>query len=229
MHTGKLLQYKQQCVYFYIAALLPRHSMLADFGLAHPLLMSSSANVCLACVSSRCGNNKSMLFSTACCQPAAMDLTRAVACELLKNVNVFKLRLQVTSRLLLCCSKVLHRKTMCKAVKDPDAYLFCAAVLRRLLREQELGTLPDPPLPDTSTPQDTAAEMLAVATSHPTWMVKRWLQRWGQQETMSLLAHNNRSTHSTGLHLSSVLPLICRLVTFLTCLPELQCCALIVT
>lgn len=49
-------------------------------------------------------------------------------------------------------------------------------------------------MPDTSTPQDKAAEMLAVATSHPTWMVKRWLQRWGQQETMTLLAHNNRST-----------------------------------
>ena len=72
--------------------------------------------------------------------------------------------------------------------------LSCAAVLRRLLREQEQGTLPEPPMPDTSTPQDKAAEMLAVATSHPTWMVKRWLQRWGQQETMTLLAHNNRST-----------------------------------
>lgn len=69
----------------------------------------------------------------------------------------------------------------------------CAAVLRRLLREQEQGTLPEPPMPDASTPPDKAAEMLAVATSHPTWMVARWLQRWGQQEAMRLLAHNNRS------------------------------------
>lgn len=109
---------------------------------------------------------------------------------------------------------------MCKAVRDRHECLACAAVLRRLLREQEQGTLPDPPLPDTSTPQDTAAEMLAVATSHPTWMVKRWLQRWGQQETMSLLTHNNRSTHCTALQLSSVLPLICKLVTILSCLSD---------
>ena len=69
----------------------------------------------------------------------------------------------------------------------------CAAVLRRLLRELEGGTLARPPMPSPNTPPQEAAEKLAVATSHPTWMVLRWLQRLGQAETLLLLEHNNRS------------------------------------
>ena len=67
-----------------------------------------------------------------------------------------------------------------------------AAVLRRLIREQEAGVLPEPPLPSGETPPEQAADMLAVATSHPTWMVQRWVQRWGQEATLNLLHHNNR-------------------------------------
>lgn len=88
---------------------------------------------------------------------------------------------------------VSEHVNLAKALVRPAAGSLVNAVLRRLLREQVAGTLPEPPLPDANTPQDKAAEVLAVATSHPTWMVARWLQRWGQQETMSLLAHNNRS------------------------------------
>ncbi|KAL3149923.1 hypothetical protein ABBQ38_013287 [Trebouxia sp. C0009 RCD-2024] len=89
---------------------------------------------------------------------------------------------------------VSEHVNLAKSLVRPAAGSLVNAVLRRLLREQEQGTLPEPPMPDGSTPQGKAAEMLAVATSHPTWMVARWLQRWGQQEAMSLLAHNNRST-----------------------------------
>lgn len=115
-------------------------------------------------------------------------------------------------------SRVVSRDYKCR-LDSHTCCLSCAAVLRRLLREQEQGTLPEPPLPDTSTPQGKAAEMLAVATSHPTWMVKRWLQRWGQQETMNLLAHNNRFTHPTScasVSLLAVQYLICQLLGNLT-------------
>jgi 16S rRNA (cytosine967-C5)-methyltransferase len=56
------------------------------------------------------------------------------------------------------------------------------AVLRRVDREHE-GLQPVVP--------GDAVEALAVNYSHPAWIVRRWLSRWGAEETEALLAHNN--------------------------------------
>ncbi len=58
------------------------------------------------------------------------------------------------------------------------------AVLRRVLRERD--TLRDP-----ETVLTDPAEALAVAWSHPEWVVARWLRRFGPDETRKLLAANN--------------------------------------
>ncbi|MDQ3998437.1 MAG: 16S rRNA (cytosine(967)-C(5))-methyltransferase RsmB, partial [Gemmatimonadota bacterium] len=57
------------------------------------------------------------------------------------------------------------------------------AVLRRVDRERgALGVeLPDDPI-----------EALALEHSHPTWLVARWVARWGVEETRNLLVANNR-------------------------------------
>jgi 16S rRNA (cytosine967-C5)-methyltransferase len=56
------------------------------------------------------------------------------------------------------------------------------AVLRRLDREREnLGL---------ETPSDPV-ERLALAYSHPQWLVQRWVERWGTEETEKLLALND--------------------------------------
>lgn len=55
-------------------------------------------------------------------------------------------------------------------------------VLRALDRRDAL------PQPDAEDP----AEALAVRHSHPTWMVRRWLDRFGREETVELLRWNNR-------------------------------------
>jgi len=58
------------------------------------------------------------------------------------------------------------------------------AVLRRTDREREgLG-------PAAGTPSDTA-EALALKYSHPRWLVARWVERWGEEETEQLLTANN--------------------------------------
>ena len=57
------------------------------------------------------------------------------------------------------------------------------AVLRRLDRE---GATPNT-LPTQTDPIDE----LAVAHSHPRWLVARWVARWGAAETEQLLAANN--------------------------------------
>jgi 16S rRNA (cytosine967-C5)-methyltransferase len=57
------------------------------------------------------------------------------------------------------------------------------AVLRRTDRERdELLTAP--------TPSD-AVEALALKYSHPRWLVARWVERWGEQDTERLLTLNN--------------------------------------
>ncbi|MGH2454549.1 MAG: 16S rRNA (cytosine(967)-C(5))-methyltransferase RsmB [bacterium] len=56
------------------------------------------------------------------------------------------------------------------------------AVLRRLAAEGE----PAPPAVDAD-----PAGHLAVTLSHPRWLVQRWLERWGPEDTRALCAANN--------------------------------------
>ncbi|MFL5619375.1 MAG: 16S rRNA (cytosine(967)-C(5))-methyltransferase RsmB [Gemmatimonadaceae bacterium] len=57
------------------------------------------------------------------------------------------------------------------------------AVLRRLDRERDRLAV--------KTPEDPV-EALALAHSHPRWLVARWIARWGADETRLLLEANNR-------------------------------------
>jgi 16S rRNA (cytosine967-C5)-methyltransferase len=59
------------------------------------------------------------------------------------------------------------------------------AVLRRLDREGQTGESDRIELP--ADPVDA----LAVAESHPRWLVARWVARWGEAETRTLLQSNN--------------------------------------
>lgn len=60
---------------------------------------------------------------------------------------------------------------------------FVNALLRKISREQERIAYPDPD-------QDPAF-YLSVKYSHPLWLVKRWLTRFGEDETVSLCMANN--------------------------------------
>ncbi len=56
------------------------------------------------------------------------------------------------------------------------------AVLRRTDRERD-----ELSVPASSEP----AEALAIRYSHPRWLIARWIERWGEQDTERLLALNN--------------------------------------
>ena len=56
------------------------------------------------------------------------------------------------------------------------------AVLRRLDRDREQLSLPS---------SADAVEALALEQSHPAWLVARWIDRWGRDETQRLLVANN--------------------------------------
>ena len=61
------------------------------------------------------------------------------------------------------------------------------------------GNLPEPELAPGSGLKERAA-MLAIAASHPVWMVERWAQRYGEAETVKLLAANNRRELRLTMH-----------------------------
>lgn len=71
----------------------------------------------------------------------------------------------------------------------PAASGFVNAVLRRAVRDRDRLPLPDP----TSDP----THHLAVAFSHPDWLVARWQARFGVASTRDLLAADNEAAPTT--------------------------------
>lgn len=63
------------------------------------------------------------------------------------------------------------------------------AVLRNILRNLENIRYPDP--------QEDRVQFLSVVESHPAWIVRRWMERYGFDETRQLLAANNRQPDLT--------------------------------
>jgi 16S rRNA (cytosine967-C5)-methyltransferase len=72
---------------------------------------------------------------------------------------------------------------LAKQTLRPGAGDLVNAILRTIDRDREY-------IPDPDTGDD--AENLAIRHSHPTWMVRRWLERFGEEETVELLEWNNR-------------------------------------
>ena len=69
-----------------------------------------------------------------------------------------------------------------KRLVRPGAGGLVNGILRSVVRQKE--RLPTPSTGDT-------ADDLAVRYSHPTWLVRRWLDRFGSEETEALLQWNN--------------------------------------
>lgn len=55
---------------------------------------------------------------------------------------------------------------------------------------RQTNAVPSPSMAGTS--GSSQADALGIASSHPTWMVERWLARLGEADTLELLAANNR-------------------------------------
>ena len=69
---------------------------------------------------------------------------------------------------------------LAKTMMRPGAGRLVNAILRSLQR-QEL------PVPRT----DDVAEHMGITLSHPTWIVRRWLRRFGREDCAALLTYNN--------------------------------------
>lgn len=66
------------------------------------------------------------------------------------------------------------------------------AVLRRLDRERDLPAVRTVEGAAASLgPEHDAIDRLAVRTSHPRWLLERWLRRWSREDVEALCAHDN--------------------------------------
>ncbi|HEY0701606.1 MAG TPA: 16S rRNA (cytosine(967)-C(5))-methyltransferase RsmB [Candidatus Acidoferrales bacterium] len=82
-----------------------------------------------------------------------------------------------------------------KSARKASAATLVNAVLRRAGGEAR-----KPPAKLLATAASNG-EQLAILHSHPTWMVERWLARWGEERTRALLEANNRTPRlSCAIH-----------------------------
>jgi len=81
---------------------------------------------------------------------------------------------------------------LAKSVMHEGCGKVANGVLRTLLRCVDDGRLPRPPPPAPDCSVGVLADAMGIATSHPTWLVKKWLTEFGKKNTMALLQHDNK-------------------------------------
>lgn len=80
---------------------------------------------------------------------------------------------------------------LAKGVMHEGCGKVCNSVLRRLAEAVQEGKVPRPPPPPLGASDVQVAAALALAASHPQWLVERWMLRFGRAGTMALLQSNN--------------------------------------
>jgi 16S rRNA (cytosine967-C5)-methyltransferase len=114
-----------------------------------------------------------------------------LAARPLKKVHPLALViLRVAAYQLLFLDRIPARAALHEAVAQARAHRlpeaqagFINALLRTLAREGPPGLPP---------PEADPVAALSLAHAHPSWLVRRWLERWGFQETEARLTADNR-------------------------------------
>lgn len=108
----------------------------------------------------------------------------------LADINPYlKSVLRVTLYQILFLDKVPDHAAVNEGVEIAKRYggkragALVNGVVRQILREKNQLQYPDP--------RDNVADYLSVFWSHPDWLVKKWLDYFGREETEALLKANN--------------------------------------
>ncbi|KAK9809111.1 hypothetical protein WJX72_009483 [[Myrmecia] bisecta] len=93
--------------------------------------------------------------------------------------------------------------SLAKQLMHPGAGAFANGVLRNLARLMAEDAVPRPAHPTSATlTLQQRADLIGIAHSHPSWMVQRWLERFGEQETLDLLRWNNMRPAGHGVRVA---------------------------
>jgi 16S rRNA (cytosine967-C5)-methyltransferase len=116
--------------------------------------------------------------------PAVRDILRLSAYQLLKLDRI------------PASAAVNDAVELTRGAGKQSATSFVNAVLRKIAREGDRVPLPAPPARGSGTPggpdlRQAALDYLAIAMSHPRWLVRRWLDRYGFDAAARWAAFNN--------------------------------------
>jgi len=117
---------------------------------------------------------------------AKLDLSVRLALEL----GLYQLRFLTRVPLSAAVNESVN---LVRAGREKSAAGFVNAVLRRAAREPEY---------DPTAAVDEQVEKISVATSHPRWLVDRWIAAFGF-ETATEFAQANNETPPTAFHLTA--------------------------
>ena len=78
---------------------------------------------------------------------------------------------------------------LAKKYGNPGSVKFVNGVLRNIARNLDVITYPDI--------KDNPVLHISVVYSHPKWLVERWIEEYGIQETIELCKHNNSNSPNT--------------------------------
>jgi 16S rRNA (cytosine967-C5)-methyltransferase len=90
-----------------------------------------------------------------------------------------------------------------KRARKSSAAPLVNAILRKIAKEQGPGKTPTEVVASALPGDVSASERLGIVTSHPTWMVERWLRMFGKDRTRALLDHDNRAPSTFGYLVAS--------------------------
>ena len=78
---------------------------------------------------------------------------------------------------------------LAKKYGNPGSVKFVNGVLRNIARNQDKISFPDV--------NEDPVEHISVVYSHPKWLIKRWVDEYGVEETITLCKHNNSKSPNT--------------------------------
>ncbi|HEY9188583.1 MAG TPA: 16S rRNA (cytosine(967)-C(5))-methyltransferase RsmB [Ignavibacteria bacterium] len=110
--------------------------------------------------------------------------------DFIKINPVIKNTLRVAIYQFLFCDKIPEYAIVNEAVESIKLAInekqskLVNAILRNILRQKDKISFPDP--------DKDRIQYLSVYHSHPDWLVKRWVDRYGYDSTEIMLVHNNK-------------------------------------
>ncbi|MFC2075268.1 16S rRNA (cytosine(967)-C(5))-methyltransferase RsmB [Bdellovibrionota bacterium] len=105
--------------------------------------------------------------------------------------------LRVAAYQILRLERIPHYSAVNEAVnsvkrsKQHPAAPFVNGVLRNLVRKVEKGITP------SKEPETMSSKSIAEIFSHPLWLVKRWIEQFGENETIAICRANNATPPTT--------------------------------
>lgn len=116
--------------------------------------------------------------------------------EVLVGLRIGLYQLQFLSR-IPARAAIFESVELVKSARKKSAAPFVNAVLRKVVRQASESTSLDARLATISGSADEAA--LAQNSSHPEWLVQRWIKAYGLERARLICAHN-QSAPATSIH-----------------------------